>query len=190
MVKVIPLTQGKVALVDDEDFEVVSAFKWHAHRGRRLRTPDVFYVRRTINFYKEGKKQTRHQFLHQFLLGIRTGIDHEDGDGLNNQRSNLRPVNESQNAAKKERLPGSSSRFRGVTWNRQCRRWQSGIKVNNKGIYLGLFESEERAALAYDAAATIHFGAFARLNFPDRRAVPNEHRTHRRLSRVQRQPHH
>lgn len=162
MVREIPLTQGKVALVDDDDYNAVSQFKWRVVRST-VKNRVLFYAVRSL-----PKSEPKHiQALHQFLVRTDHEVDHKDGDGLNNQRSNIRPATASQNQANSHfKKPGASSRFRGVTWVRSRNRWQSVIQVNNKEFWIGRFHSEEDAARAYDAAAIAYFGEFASPNFP------------------------
>lgn len=148
--KAIPLTQGKVALVDDSDYEALSKFKWCAIRSRS----NAYYAVR-----RDGK---RRMFMQVFLIGT-SPVDHRDGDGLNNQRNNLRPATQSQNC--QNRRPRShTSRFKAVWLRRDSGKWQSGIRVKGKLINLGCFSSEIEAAKAYDAAAVKHFGVFALTN--------------------------
>lgn len=156
----IPLTQGKVALVDDEDFDRANQFKWYAVRSRR-----TFYAMRAI---PAGKRKQVHQRLHTFLFPELGLLDHRDGDGLNNQRQNLRPATEHQNTfnARKTVSRETSSRFKGVRWRAPRSCWTAYITFDRHQIYLGQFDSEEDAALAYDYAAKIYFGEFAWLNFP------------------------
>lgn len=149
----IYLTQGYVALVDDADFGAVNAFKWCASKIRR-----GVYASRKIN----GAVQ----YLHHFLMGA-TQIDHEDGDGLNNCRDNLRPATNQQNQRGfKHKRAGASSEYRGVSWDTRDKKFKAGITINGKGKYLGSFINEEDAARAYDAAARVFFGEFASTNFP------------------------
>lgn len=156
--KTIPLTQGLVALVDDADYEAVSAFKWFAMKvGRR------FYAARNV-CKPDGKWIT--QSLHRFLMPGVDRVDHINGDSLNNQRYNLRPATHKQNLRgfQQKRL-GTTSRFRGVGWNKEMLKWEARIKVDGKKIHLGYFKSETAAALVYDAAARKYFGEFACPNF-------------------------
>lgn len=155
--KTIPLTQGKVAFVDDEDFERVNQFKWYAFKSRR-----TWYAQRGI--IKNGKcKMVR---LHSFLLPGPSRADHKDGNGLNNQQDNLRPATRKQNAANQKKQKGCTSKYKGVHWYKRIKCWAAGIQVNKKHICLGYFDDEKEAALAYDAAATKYFEGYARLNFP------------------------
>jgi hypothetical protein len=152
----IPLTKGKVALLDDADFGAVGGLRWYANRlgdnwyaYRRVRTPD-------------GGSQIRS--MHSYLTGFRE-VDHRDHNGLNNQRANLREVTRSQNLMN-QRPRGGASQFKGVAWHNQACKWQAGIRIDGRRRYLGLYESEVDAALAYDRAAHELFGEYAHPNFP------------------------
>lgn len=157
--KTIPLTQGKVALVDDADYGAVSQFKWYAAKmGRR------FYAARALP--RAGGKQVI-QLLHQFLVPGTSGVDHRDGDGLNNQRFNLRPATHRQNGQGfRHKAAGTTSRFRGVYWNKRKKKWHARLKRNGNPAHLGYFSDETKAARAYDEAARKYFGDFASPNFP------------------------
>ena len=147
--KEIILTQGKVALVDDEDFEKVTQFKWCAVRDRK-----TWYAVRRI-----GRGLMR---MHQFISGI-SGADHKNHNGLDNQRDNLRSATHSQNCANRTKSSRKTySRFRGVS--RAKNRWVAQITVAGQNHYIGRFISESEAAAAYDSAARKHFGRFATLN--------------------------
>lgn len=158
--KTIPLTRGMFALVDDSDFEEVSQFRWQAHRSRR-----GFYAAHT----EARVNGTRRRILmHRLLLGVKSGdTDHRDGNGLNNQRDNLRVATHRQNLqAFQHKRAGTSSRFRGVSWHPANRKWRALIGLPGKVKHLGMFTHEEDAARAYDAAARQFFGEFASPNFP------------------------
>lgn len=89
-------------------------------------------------------------------------LDHKDGNRSNNAISNLREADPSQNAANRKSRIASRVR-KGITWHKQCRKWQAQISKDGKAYYLGLFDTEEAAHRAYAAKATEFFGEFARV---------------------------
>jgi hypothetical protein len=93
-------------------------------------------------------------------------VDHADRNSLNNQLSNLRLATRSQQGHNQRLRSTNTSGYRGVTWDKQMGKWQARIMVNGKRIHLGFYADPKEAALAYDAAAKIHYGEFAVLNFP------------------------
>jgi len=150
---------GRVALIDDEDYELVSERDWYVWERlegqRRVHGPYAYCLLRDGRFAKV--------FMHQFLTGW-PKTDHEDHDGLNNQRSNLREATTAQNNHNQRPRIAGSSRYKGVTWHRQVGKWQATIKLNGKCHYLGVFLSEEEAARAYNEAALNAYGSYAYLN--------------------------
>lgn len=145
------------AIVDLSDLELVSKFNWHASKRKH-----TIYVVTTLT--TDGKQ--KHRYLHHVLTGTNGEVDHQDGDGLNNRRLNLRPCsNHGQNNANmrpKGRYKGIEKRSKGY--------WCAKTKANGKTVRIGRFTTQEDAARAYDAFMVGRFGDFARLNFP--RKVP------------------
>lgn len=159
--KTIPLTQGAVAIVDDSDYESVAAFNWSLRNIGRKKYAGRY--RRQFEGYPEGT----FVLLHQFLLPRANRIDHRDGDGLNNRRRNLRPATSQQNnRGFRLKDTAASSRYRGVSWD-SCRgKWKAQAKTEEgKTLFLGRFNSEPDAALAYDRYVLENYGDFACPNF-------------------------
>ena len=154
----IPLTQGQFTLVDDEDYEVLSQFKWCAKWS-----PDVqgYYVKR--NKVVNSKKLVI--YMSRWLLNAPKNlqVDHINHNGLDNRRSNLRLATNSQNLYNSRRSKGRSG-FRGVTFEKRTGKWEARIKVDRKSINLGTFSDKMQAALAYNHAASALHKEFATLN--------------------------
>jgi hypothetical protein len=163
--KQIKLTQGYVALVNDEDYERVNAFKWHAYIAtRKDGTIKTIYAKRNIPKIN-GKRTT--QKMHRFILGItdpKVQADHKDHNGLNNQRYNLRQATHTQNGRNTRISTMNTSGVKGVGWHKGAEKWHARIAVDGNRIHLGNFTDKEEAAHAYDAAALKHHGAFACTN--------------------------
>lgn len=159
----IPLTQGKVAVIDFDDFEKVRPHKWYADRGSRR---GGFYAARSI--YELGKKRTL--LLHQLIMGptpIGLEIGHKDGNGLNCRRRNLHFLTHKQNLQGPiRRGPKACSTFRGVSRGKNNKKWRARIRPDGGALHIGYFEREEDAARAYDIKARELFGEWASTNFP------------------------
>lgn len=157
MVREIALTRGKTALIDDDDFERVSAHRWWAFPPPSPNT--CWYA------YTQIKRKTVH--LHAFVMRTKPGeqIDHADRNGLNCQKANLRFATSSQQIQNQAKRSGCASQFKGVTFERG--RWRARIWPKEGAIHLGKFNDETEAARAYDAKARELFGEFACLNLPD-----------------------
>lgn len=158
MVKIITTTKGYKIRVDEEDFKIISGYKWTVAKDK-----NNLYA---VTYFFENKKQKSVR-MHRLIMGVldsRNFIDHKDGDGLNNSRSNLRVCDNSQNMANRVSCKNSSSKFKGVSWSKKSRKWQSTIRKNGKLYSLGYFENEIEAALAYNKAAIEKHGEFAKLN--------------------------
>jgi hypothetical protein len=160
--QLIPLTKGYFAKIDDTDFAKVSQFKWYApvHKRRNGAIKTV-YARRSI--WAGGKRQA--QYMHAFLAG--KGADHWDGDGLNNQSHNLRSASHAQNQHNQGIRCNNTSGFKGVYWEQREKRnkpWRAQIAHDHGRNHLGYFDTAVEAAKAYNAAALLYHGEFARLN--------------------------
>lgn len=164
--KKIPLTQGKVTFVDDEDFERVNQFKWYAIKLVRKRGITFYAARHLSVTDSRNRKLLR---LHRFIFNAQDSdpeIDHKDCDGLNNQKGNLRFATDAQNKGNERKRTSCSSKYKGVWRNKAAKKWQVAIGRKNRK-HLGFFDDEAEAGRAYDAAAKQFFGEFARLNFPN-----------------------
>ena len=152
----VPLNLGRVALIDEQDAECVLSRSWFANPAPGGR------------FYAMRQEGGRTIYMHRTILcaPAHLDVDHANGDGLDNRRSNIRLATRSQNGANRD-APGSSGGFRGVY--RERGRYRARIWVNDRAKHLGCFDDPVDAALAYDAAASFYFGDFARLNIAGRR---------------------
>jgi len=162
--KEIPLTQGKAAIVDDEDFDRLSLHKWHAIKGRgRLYT---YYAIRNA---KVNGRDTIIQ-MHREILGLSTGgpgiVDHKDGNGLHNSKNNIRLATYSTNNYNCKMKCSNTSGYRGVSWYERYGKWWAYINVNGKRIFCGYYSNKMDAVIARDKAAVRFYGKDAILNFP------------------------
>ena len=155
---------GRVALVDDADYELVSQYRWRVWEQVRNGVKGGPYAVATV---ATGRRGGRRIVMHTLITGYKR-TDHKDGNGLNNQRSNLRDcASQSYNLAnqgKGRRAATATSRYKGVDWLARSGKWRARIKVNYQHRHLGMFAVEEDAARAYNAAALAEWGEFAQLN--------------------------
>ncbi len=159
--KRIPLTKGIVCLVDDADFALVSRWKWFADsQGYAARTEYLGGGRR-------NRKRYRTVRMHRVLLNVPPGlyVDHINGNTADNRRINLRPATKQQNGINHRKRQGCSSRFKGVQWRADRRRWLVKVQVARKQVLIGHFRSERAAAMAYDLWTLDLNGQFASPNF-------------------------
>lgn len=157
--KEIELSNGMVALVDDEDFDRVNQFSWHHDAGRAFRN-----VVKTTNKIVSRKTQKMHRFILE-LSDPQIKVDHKNRNALDNRKENLRIATTSQNNANKEKYLGDcSSKYKGVYYSKDRNKWMAYIRIDGKMKNLGRFSLEEDAALAYNRAALEAFGEFAVLN--------------------------
>lgn len=155
-IALVPLKPAGYAVIDLSDLPLVSQYKW------RLTQYKSGYIYATCTTKKKGK--TRTIYMHRLILGLTNGLqgDHEDDNGLNNRRSNLRPATRTQNQQRQRPHKNGTSRYKGV-----CRykdNWRAQIRVKGRRVWLGDYRSEPEAAIAYDRACIKHFKRFARPN--------------------------
>jgi hypothetical protein len=160
--KTIPLTQGKVAIVDDRDYRWLSQYKWHAQKsGNR---PGLYYAVRNATINKHRKTIQMHREIMNPPDDLE--IDHRNNNALDNRRSNMRTCTRAQNMANSRAQRRKSSAFKGVSFHKDYRKWRVRIMHLGKDLHLGFFRSQVRAAKAYDDKAKELFGEFAYPNFP------------------------
>lgn len=158
----IPLTRGKYAIVDPDDFGWLNKHKWHISTGG-----GTFYAVRTTRL-QNGKNRIVIK-MHRQLLKVphHLFVDHINHNGLDNRKANLRPATGAQNNRnrRKVRLNSFHSKYKGLTWYKREKRWAVRIMADRKSVFLGYFQNEIDAAKAYDIAAKKYFCEFAALNF-------------------------
>jgi len=158
-IKRIPLTQGYYALVDADDYEQLSQYKWHV----KVKSSGPYAYR------TRGRKQIP---MHRQILNAPPGLycDHINHNGLDNRRCNLRLCTPQQNSfnrrplLRKASCRKRTSKYKGVHWDRQKRKWRAMIRHNGRLIHIGCFDNELDAVIAYDDYAIELFGEFAYLN--------------------------
>lgn len=165
MSKLIPLTQGHSAIVDDEDYEWLMRWKWYAKKGH-----SGFYAYRTtrVSEHPHGRKTA--MAMHRAILNLPSGdpsrlTDHINHNTLDNRRENLRACTPQENCRNTLKRP-SKSKYKGTYWHPRKRVWEAAVGCSGKIFHLGQFDSELKAAMAYDTKANELFGEFACLNFP------------------------
>lgn len=150
------LTKSAVAIVDDEDYEKLKAHKWSL-------SVTGYAVR---GFRRNGKSITIK--MHREILGEQCEgfeVDHINGNKLDNRRANLRTATRSQNSSNRQKYYlNGTSKYKGVRKAKGRKKWTARIFANGKAIYLGQYETEEEAAMAYNKAAIQYHGQFANIN--------------------------
>lgn len=149
--KTIRLTTGETTIVDDDDYDrLISLTNWNAITGYAC--------------HGTGKNMV---FMHHLVLGRMDGkqVDHINHNTLDNRKTNLRVVTPSQNQFNRRKVkPNSASRFKGVSYHEGTGKWRARIFLNGKSKHLGLFRTQEEAAIAYNNAARKYYGEYALLN--------------------------
>jgi hypothetical protein len=157
----IPLSQGKFAIVDPEDYPCLAKHKWHL-----AKSPTGSYAVRWQRL--KSKNARRRIWMHREIIHIPDNLvcDHINRNSLDNRKANLRPATVSQNLCNRPKTKSRTrSKHKGLEWDRTQRKWKARIQLNNRKIYLGSFTSEIQAAIAYDHAAKKYHREFASLNF-------------------------
>ena len=156
----IRLTQNQYALVSNEDYEWLSREKWHCvnMRGGRKAMRSIY----------GPEKQRRHKvYMHREIMGLEKGdnrvVDHINHNTLDNRRCELRICSQAENCRNMRKTHGSSQ-YKGVSWRKLRKKWKAVITINDKTIFLGDFDSQNHAAMAYNEAARKHYGEYACLN--------------------------
>ncbi len=152
--KEIKLTQGKAAIVDDEDFEFLNQWKWSYNKGYASRGI-------TLQCGKYGRIMM-HRVINKTPEGLDT--DHANGNRLDNRKSNLRTATRGENCTNRPIQKNNTSGFKGVSWHKYQKRWVAYVIKNKKTIHIGYFSSKEDAALAHNKKSLEIFGEFAVLN--------------------------
>lgn len=142
-------------LVDDEDYDFLSQFKCSVFEARK----GSFYAIKT-------KPINGTRYIHRILINAKPGyeVDHINGNGLDNRRCNLRIATPSQNRMNRGKQRNNTSGYKGVYWNKDCKKWLASITIVNKQKHLGLFTEIKDAARAYNKAAIDYFGEYAIIN--------------------------
>jgi len=157
----IPLTRGKFAIVDPEDYPRLAKYKWFL-----AKSPTGSYATRWQRL--KNKNARKRIWMHREIIHIPKHMvcDHKNRNGLDNRKANLRPATVSQNLCNRsKRRTKTRSKYKGLEWDKIQRKWKARIQLNGRKIYLGSFAGEIDAAKAYDKAAKKYHGEFAALNF-------------------------
>jgi len=157
--KYIKLTQGKVAVVDDKNYEELNQYKWQATKQKG----GTFYATRAV---RVGVGSHIRVHMHRQIMELtdRLEVDHIDHDGLNNLEVNLRVCSHEENMRNKRIACNNTSGYKGVHFRNDCGKWKAQITVNKKRKSLGSFKCKHDAGVAYNEAAIKYYGDFAALN--------------------------
>lgn len=161
--KLIALTKGYSAMVDDADFEWLNQWKWYAYVGKYT----VYAVRNTRS--DDGKTRVT-QKMHRLIMGVndpKIEIDHKFHNGLDNQRANLRISTKSQNQRNRRLATNNASGYKGVSWHKGIGKFVANYKPEGQQIYMGAFDCPVEAARHYNKAAKDHGEGFEHLNQVD-----------------------
>ena len=173
---IVELTQGQVAMIDDDDWPTIGRGLWYAAWSPLTKS---YYAAQNC------ERNEARRLMHRVILAVTDPeifVDHWNHNTLDNRRSNLRIVSRSHNRGNSRKVKVGSSRYKGVSWNTARNLWQAFLYAE-KPKRLGFYDSEEAAAMAYNDAAAAHFGEFAHLNDVPAGSVAR-HRSARYSSRI------
>lgn len=164
--KIIPIKipnklASRPCFVDDQDYELVKSFHWMASSGSK-RDKNFLYACTSGG----GRNKKTSVKMHRLIMSVPHGmvVDHIDGDGLNNRRSNLRVCTRSENSRNQRKSSNNTTGFKGVYWLPRDNRFLAKLFVNGKSKQVGSFMTAIEAAKAYNEAAKKYYGEFANLN--------------------------
>lgn len=160
MSRTISLTKGKHAIVDNDDYNMLLEYSWYSNESS---SHPYAYRSQWVS----GENRSVEIPMHHVVMGCGgegKEVDHINGDGLDNRKENLRFVTRAQNNWNQKSRKFTSSKYKGVGWNKRRKYWESYIQVDNKKHHLGSHQNEEMAALAYDLSALCLRGEYARVN--------------------------
>lgn len=149
----IPLTKGKFAVIDDDDYDKIAGYKWCFAKA---------------GYAASRKKNYGEQVLmHRIILnaGKTQSVDHKNGNGLDNRKNNIRLCSHQQNMMNRKMPCHNTSGYKGVTWDKQMKKWRAQLRHSKTNSYVGLFSNIVEAAKEYDKKAREVFGEYARTNF-------------------------
>lgn len=154
----IDLGNGNKTIIDDESVPLISGYLWRKKYNGY------------VGAYERGRSRLTAKivYIHRIILGITErsiSVDHINGDPLDNRKQNLRLATQTQNNANQRNQEGCSSKYKGVSFNKEKNKWNAYINCNHKRYRLGYFNSEFMAAITYDKMAKLLFGEYARCNF-------------------------
>ncbi len=159
----IQLTRGQITLVDDEDYDYLTQWKWCALYNTSTKT---YYVVRNQTHGEYESYDTRKMFLmHRVILQVDNSyqVDHVNHNTLDNRKENLRLATISENLRNRNKPKNNKSGYKGVSWKSRDKVWAAQIKIGGKSIYLGSYTTPEDAYDAYKKAAIELHGEFAKL---------------------------
>ena len=152
------LSKGQTTLIDDEDYPLLTRYKWHLTANGAVQ-----------GSIPTGRRGSKHILMHRMIMNAppNVQVDHKNGDRLDNRKENLRLCNNAENNRNVglRKKKGRTSPYKGVSWCKNTNKWRAGITLNYRWIHLGRFIDPKEAALAYDNAAMLYFGEFSRTNF-------------------------